>query len=253
MTGGKGISFLNNIDYRYGGGDMTTVLGIDRRARLRAVEVVLLVALLVSLGAGLSMLLGPNGLRVFNFEPQWPVVGASQYEMSVETRFTQDAGISVRNAPTWRDTDSGTVDARTGGRPVEAGGPFVGQVGFPGPSVKQRLLWVSWRASIPLLAAGALWLVLLIVRSVRDADPFTETNARRLRRLAVLVAVGGTLISVLGTVLRRWLLDSSGAGNIVARDWSVSLVPLLIGLLVADIAQVWSHGLEMRNELEDVV
>jgi hypothetical protein len=220
---------------------------------MRVVEVAILVGVLLSLGAGLSMLLGPNGLRAFNFEPQWPVVGASQYEMSVETQFTQPAGISVRNAPTWRDTPTGAVDARTGGRPVEVGGPFLGQVGFPGPSVEQRLLWVSWRASIPLLAAGALWLVLLIVRSVRDADPFTETNARRLRLLAVLVGVGGTLVSVLGTVLRRWLLDNSGAGNIVARDWHVSLMPLLAGLLIAVLAQVWSNGVEMRNELEDVV
>ena len=248
-----GVSFFNNIDYRYSGGDVATVTSIDGRARMRAVEVVILVAVLLSLGAGLSMLLGPNGLQVFNFEPQWPVVGASQHEMSVATRFNEDAGVTVRNAPTWRDTPTGTVDARTGGRPVEVGGPFLGQVGFPGPSVEQRLLWVSWRASIPLLAAGALWLVLLIVRSVRHADPFTETNARRLRWLAVLVAVGGTLISVLGTVLRRWLLDNSGAGNIVARDWLVSWIPLLIGLLIAVLAQVWSHGVEMRNELEDVV
>ena len=220
---------------------------------MRAVEVAILVAVLLGLGAGLSMLLGPNGLGVFNFEPQWPVVGASQYEMSVETQFTQAAGISVRNAPTWRDTPTGTVDARTGGRPVEVGGPFLGQVGFPGPSVAQRLLWVSWRASIPLLSAWALWLVLLIVRSVRDADPFTQTNARRLRLLAVLVAVGGTLISVLGAVLRRWLLDNSGAGNIVVRDWFFSWIPLLIGLLIAVLAQVWGRGVEMRNELEDVV
>jgi hypothetical protein len=220
---------------------------------MRAVEVAILVVLLLSLGAGLSMLLGPNGLRVFNFEPQWPVVGASQYEMSVATQFNQDAGVSVRNAPTWRDTATGTVDARTGGRPVEVGGPFIGQVGFPGPSVKQRLLWVSWRAASPLLAAGALWLVLLIVRSARDADPFTETNARRLRLLAVLLAVGGTIVSVLGAVLRRWLLDNSGASNIVARDWTVTWIPLLVGLVIAVLAQVWSHGVEMRNELEDVV
>ena len=171
----------------------------------------------------------------------------------METQFSEDAGVVVRNEPTWRDTDRGTVDARTGGRPVEVTGPFLGQVGFPGPSVGQRLLWVSWRASVPLLAAGALWLVLLIVRSVRHADPFTETNARRLRLLAVLVAVGGTLVSALGSVLRRWLLDSSGAGNIVARDWSVSWTPLLAGLLIAVLAQLWSHGVQMRDELEDVV
>ncbi len=220
---------------------------------MRAVEVVILVAVLLCLGAGLSMLLGPNGLRVFNFEPQWPVVGASEHEMSVETRFSERTRILVRGAPTLRDTDTGTVDARTGGRPVELTGPFLGHVGFMSPSVEQRLLWVSGRASIPLLAAGALWIVLLIVRSLRDADPFTETNARRLRLLAWLVAVGGTLISVLGTVLRRWLLDNSGAGNIVARDWYVTWIPLLTGLLIAVLAQVWSHGVEIRNELEDVV
>jgi hypothetical protein len=220
---------------------------------MRAVEAVLLVAVVLSLGAGLSMLAGPNGLAVLDFEPQWPVVGASQYEMSVETRFDDGAGVLVRNAPTWRDTDQGTVDARTGGRPVEVEGPFSGQIGFPGPSVKQRLLWVGWRASTPLLAAAALWLVLLIVRSVRDADPFTAANARRLRALAALVAVGGTSISLLGTMLRRWLLDGSGAGNIVVREWSITWAPLVLGLLIGVLAQVWSHGVEMRNELEDVV
>jgi hypothetical protein len=220
---------------------------------MRVVEVAILAAVLLSLAAGLSMLLGPNGLGVFNFEPQWPVVGASQDEMSVETQFSQDAGISVRNAPTWRSTPTGTVDARTGGRPVELEGPFLGQVGFPAPSVEQRLLWVSWRASIPLLAAGALCLVLLIVRSVRAADPFTATNARRLRWLAALVGVGGTLVSVLGAALRRWLLDNSGAGNIVVRDWFFSWTPLLVGLLIAVLAQVWSRGVELRSELEDVV
>lgn len=232
---------------------MTTVLSIDGRVRTRAIEVAILVALLLSLGTGLSMLLGPNGLRVFDFEPQWPVVGASQYEMSVETRFNEDAGVLVRKAPAWRDTENGTVDARTGGRPVEVTGPFLGQVGFPEPTTAQRLLWLSWRVSFPLLASGALLLVLLIVRSVRDADPFSHTNARRLRWLAALVAVGGTVISVLGTMLRRWLLDHSGAGNIVARDWSVSWLPLLTGLLIAVLAQVWSSGVEMRDELEDVV
>ncbi len=231
-----------------------TVASISRGStRLVATEVAILVGLLVSLGAGLSILLGPNGVRVLNFEPQWPVVGASQSEMSLQTKLSADAGVSVQNAPTWRDTDTGTIDARTGGRPVEVTGPYFGSVGFPDPSVKQRVLWVSWRASIPLLAAAVLWLVLLIVRSVRDADPFTATNARRLRVLAALVGVGGTLISVWGTVLRRWLLDSSGASDIVVRDWSFTWLPLLVGLVIAVLAQVWSHGVDMRNDLEDVV
>lgn len=223
------------------------------RARLLAVEAAILVALLMSLGAGASMVLGPNGARVVDFEPRWPIVGASQFEMSVQTQLAVEAAVSVPDAPTWRDTEFGTVDARTGGRPVELTGPFLGQVGFPDPTAAQRLLWLSWRVSFPLLAAGALWLVLLIVRSVRDADPFTATNARRLRLLAALVGVGGSLVSVLGAILRRWLLDNSGAGNIVARDWSVSWLPLLVGLLLAVVAQVWSRGVEIRDELEDVV
>jgi hypothetical protein len=68
-----------------------------------------------------------------------------------------------------------------------------------------------------------------------------------------LVAVGGTSISLLGTMLRRWLLDGSGAGNIVVREWSITWAPLVLGLLIGVLAQVWSHGVEMRNELEDVV
>lgn len=232
---------------------MTTATTSSRGVRLLAAEVLLLAGLLVSLGAGLSMVLGPNGLALLNFEPRWPVVGTSQYEMSIQTQFDPATPVVVKDAPRWRDTPRGTVDAKTGGPPVEVTGPFLGQVGFPGPSPAQRWSWVLWRSATPLLTAGALWLALLIVRSVRGGDPFTTTNARRLRLLAVLVALGGTLVSLLGAVLRRWLLDSSGAKDIVVRDWSISLVPLLVGVLVWVLAQVWSHGAAMKNDLDGVV
>lgn len=224
-----------------------------RAVRLVTAELVLVVGLAVSVAAGLAMVVGPNGLGLVDFGPRWPVVGTSQYVMSVETAFDTDAQVRVMGAPDWRDTPTGTVDARTGGRPVEVTGPFSGYVGFPGPSVVQRWAWVAWQAASPLLIALTLWLVLRLVRSVREGDPFTATNAARLRRLALVLALGGTAVSVAGAALRRWLLDSSGAANIVAKDWQITVLPLFLGLIVGVLAQVWNRGVEMKDDLDGVV
>lgn len=224
-----------------------------RGLRLVSAELVVLVGVVVSAALGLSVLVGPNGLGLVDLDPRWPVVGQSQYVMAVETTFGPDAGIVVRGAPLWTDTPDGTRDAVTGGPPVEVTGPYTGQVGFFGPTLAQRWSWVAWRAAGPLLAAGSLLLVLRVVRSVRTGSPFTDVNAGRLRTLALLVGVGGTALSVAGEWLRRHLLDTSAAADIVQRDWEITFVPLLAGVVIGVVAEVWRAGVKMAEDLDGVV
>ena len=136
---------------------------------------------------------------------------------------------------------------------MEIGGPINGLVAFLNPTFAMQWAWIYWQAAGPLLAAGSLFVVLKLVRSVRTGTPFTNHNARRLRILAILVGVGGTFVAITDELVRRWLLDNSAAANIVMRDWHVSFVPLLAGVLIGVVAEVWRAGVAIADDLDGVV
>lgn len=224
-----------------------------RTLRLRGAEVLIWVAIAASGAFALSAVLGPNGLGLVTLRPEWPVVGQSAYQMSIESQLNDDAVVSVANTPRWQETSDGTRDAVTGGPPVEVTGPFTAQLGFLNATFGMRSAWIYRQAAGPLLTAVALLVVLRIVRSVRFGTPFTATNARRLRTLALLVGVGGTVVTVSRELVRRWLLDGSAAAGIVQHGWSVTVTPLLVGVIIGVVAQVWRTGVVMSEELDGVV
>lgn len=230
-----------------------TQLPSRRDLRLRGAEILLWAAIASSVAFGLSAIVGPNGLGLMTLRPEWPVIGQSAYQMSIETPFNDQAGISVANAPRWKDTSDGTRDAVTGGPPVEITGPFKAQLGFLNPTFAMRWAWIYWQAAAPLLAAGALFVVLKIVRSVQNGSPFTQVNANRLRLLALLVGVGGMVVAVTNELVRRWLLDNSAASGIVGHEWHITFIPLLLGVIIGVVAEVWRAGVVMAEDLDGVV
>ena len=233
---------------------MTSTQSLTRRGlRLRGAEILLWAAIASSVAFGLSAIVGPNGLGLMTIRPEWPVIGHSAYEMSIETPFSDEAGISVANAPRWKDTSDGTRDAATGGPPVEITGPFKGQLGLLNPTFAMQWAWIYWQVAGPLLAAVALFVVLKIVRSVRIGTPFTSVNASRLRILALLVGVGGMLVAVTNELVRRWLLDNSAASGIVGHEWHITFIPLLLGVIIGVVAEVWRAGVVMAEDLDGVV
>lgn len=233
---------------------MTSTQSPTRRGiRLRGAETLLWAAIASSVAFGLSAIVGPNGLGLMTIRPEWPVIGESAYEMSIEAPFSDEAGISVANAPRWENSSDGARDAVTGGPPVEITGPFKGQLGFLNPTFAMQWAWIYWQVAGPLLTAVALFVVLRIVRSVRIGTPFTDVNARRLRILALLVGVGGTLVAVTNELVRRWLLDNSAASGIVGHEWHITFIPLLLGVIIGVVAEVWRAGVVMAEDLDGVV
>lgn len=188
---------------------------------LRCAEVLIGAGIVASAATGLAHVVGPNGLGVAQFEPSWPFVGSGAYPMAVEATFDDDAGVDVTHAPVTVNTSDGTRDAATGG-----GGH---------------------------LTAVSLIVVLRLVRSVRVGSPFTARNAVRLRALALLVGGGGSLVSLVGALVPNWLLGTSGAAEIVHLRGYVSLVPLVAGVLIAILAEVWQTGIEMNRDLDGTV
>src|SRR3954447_15123836 len=76
------------------------------------------------------------------------------------------------------------------------------------PTIKQMFLKSVIDLSPLLLAAGALWLLGGVLRSVLDGDSFGPGNVRRLRDLGVLLTVGGLVLQLLDYTLRQSLLTA---------------------------------------------
>lgn len=106
-----------------------------------------------------------------------------------------------------------------------------------------------------IVAAG--YLLLLVVRSLRDGDPFHRANARRLQLAALVVLFGGTAVSVadsvVGLAFATDAVDALGEDSIVAPGTELSFLPLWIGLLLAGLSEVFRRGAAMREELEGLV
>jgi hypothetical protein len=104
------------------------------------------------------------------------------------------------------------------------------------------------------LAVGiVITLVLEVVRSLREGDPFTLANARTLAQAAVASVVGGVVVALAqvgsDAVLRSSLPDELP----VAFSARLSNLSLVAGLLLATLAQVFHRGVRLREDLEGVI
>ncbi len=218
--------------------------------RLRTVELVLTAGLmLVVLFVG-ALLLGPNGLGVVT-SLDGPLQGAAVTDMAVTTEL--DSDVTVSGAPTLTDTPEGTRDSATGQRPVEISGPYYAEVNFLDPSPTERVIWLLGELAAPLLATVILILLLMVAVSARKGDPFTRANTARLRAIGALVMLGGTAVSSLSSFISMWLVAESPAGRIVTPSVSISFLPIVAGLLVLALAEVWNRGVTLREDAEGLV
>jgi hypothetical protein len=104
------------------------------------------------------------------------------------------------------------------------------------------------------LAVGiVITLVLEVVRSLRDGDPFTMANARTLAQAAVASVAGGVVVA-LAQVGSDAILRSSLPDELpVAFSAQLSNLSLVAGLLLATLAQVFHRGVRLREDLEGVI
>jgi hypothetical protein len=105
-----------------------------------------------------------------------------------------------------------------------------------------------------LFIAG-LWLLRGIARSVREGDPFNAANVRRLRGIGFLLVLGVPAVELLDYSLRLQLFNSlpPSLGNISTAGWSVPGNELLAGLGVFILAEVFAHGVRLREDVEGTV
>lgn len=162
-----------------------------------------------------------------------------------------------------------------GGRPltylghVRAVGPEVSGAALPPAQVtySDEVVWTipgasptQWLGSLLLplvttacIIAGAVLLLRLLARAGRG-EPFIAGSVRLLRMLAVVILAYGVLIPFLPTLTGMMVAWPSSADGAVAGLLSpFSLLPLVVGLLVAALAECFRVGTRLRNDVEGLV
>jgi hypothetical protein len=98
-----------------------------------------------------------------------------------------------------------------------------------------------------------LWLMRSLLLSVREGDPFTAANVRRLRTIGFLLLFGYPLVTFLGQIIERQLASSSTVGEFGTRfPGDFGPVPV-VALGVFVLAQVFAHGVRLREDVEGTV
>lgn len=213
----------------------------------RAVEIIATIAMLFSLLAIGASLLGGNGLRITDgpdgTDAMITIVGQPSAEF----------GIDLGNPlPTMVDEADGTVKV-FGQAVVEVGEPLTVTASLLDPTPSQRVIWLVWQVSGPVLLLLVAWPIRQMARSTKDGDPFTARNERRLWSIAGLVALGGVFVSVISGSAQTIIMGRSAAADLFVIEFEISFLPVIAGLVVAALASIWHIGVEMRDELDATI
>ena len=111
-----------------------------------------------------------------------------------------------------------------------------------------------------LLILAALWQLWGLLHSARQGDPFTTANVRRLRKFGWLLLLGWPLVTYLTTNLKAALADTvpDTVMAVTVKLTSGLLAPpiglaLVFGLAVLVLAEVFAHGLRLREDVEGTI
>jgi hypothetical protein len=104
-----------------------------------------------------------------------------------------------------------------------------------------------------VLAVVVARLLLGVARGLRDGDPFTTANALRLRTLSIILIVGGTFVPIVQGIAFEGVLDPLLADGPQTWTLELQLWPVLSGVLVGFLAEVFARGARLREDVEGLV
>lgn len=124
------------------------------------------------------------------------------------------------------------------------------------PDAEQVALSAALDLSEAVLFVAVLWLLRGVARSVRRGDPFDEANVQRLRGIGSVLVFGGLLAEIVNSSVRMQLwetLPPGRFGDVGTAGFELPGTMLLAGLGAFVLAEVFAHGLRMREDLEGTV
>jgi len=119
------------------------------------------------------------------------------------------------------------------------------------PNVADFLATTGTNMLEALVALVALYFVLKVLRTVRDGDPFVHANARRLWTAGVVLMAGGGLTSLISQVSTMVALGR--LGDYTTMESSFDLTPVLCGLVLVVLGEVFRQGIKLRADTEGLV
>lgn len=135
---------------------------------------------------------------------------------------------------------------------LEAAQPIPVIVNVQDPAASQLALSIILDL-IPLVIGIAVLLILrAIVGSIKDGDPFGRANVGRLRKLGIIL-VAFPVVAIVMSVLLGGILDSTPNGGLLNNSFSLDFAPVAAGLGVLVLAEVFAHGVRMREDIEGTV
>ena len=132
-------------------------------------------------------------------------------------------------------------------------GPLSGTVVVRDASAAQYGWDVLPSVVLLVLAVVVARLLLGVARGLRGGDPFTPANALRLRTLSIILIVGGTFVPIVQSIAFEGVLDPLLPGGPRAWTLELQLWPVLSGVLVGFLAEVFSRGARLREDVEGLV
>ena len=133
-------------------------------------------------------------------------------------------------------------------------------IAIENPTAREQRLGAASDLLPLVLTIAILWFLRGIARSVRDGDPFTATNVRRLQAIGGLLMVGFVAAHFADLALQDALLepysrarDAFDEPGLRPADDRFPGNALLFGLGVIVLAQVFAHGVALREDVDATI
>ena len=120
----------------------------------------------------------------------------------------------------------------------------------------QLLLFTASDLLLLLLGFVALWQLRGLLSSVRHGDPFHAANVRRLRQFGWQIMLGYPAAALTSSLLKESLGSTMPAAQPLLGNSAPTAnltAAVLAGLAVLVLAEVFAHGLRLREDVEGTI
>lgn len=120
------------------------------------------------------------------------------------------------------------------------------------PTVGQRVLDLLPGLGWLVLVVVGCWIVLKVMGDIGRGDPFQPRNVRRMRALAVLLVIGWPVLAALQAMASFAITTDLGLGDL-GQTFTFPFLPMLVGLVVALLAEAFKAGSRLRDDVDGLV
>lgn len=122
------------------------------------------------------------------------------------------------------------------------------------PTTTQSVIYLAAGVIASAVVLFGLWKLRQIARSVREGDPFIDANVGRLRVIGLLLLIGYPVFQYVTGGLNEWMLRSApyvSTARVDVDPFSAGIAFAALCVLV--IAEVFAHGMRLREDVEGTV